>query len=287
MNNLYVTVALKLFGYGIKNLHDPNWTGMYLYDQVKSHLKGYYEPSDLLLKPLERGLSYYLGTWVFDEFFATERLEDLHGEYAVWFLEDFCEMISFHRLQKQIPIQGAESLVSYIGQLYERDEEEYWEFIDCDDTMEQLQDCYARILNSAQPKLEELKVLYAEDFSDRILHDRQLCFYLSSLLHQIGFNGANDLDELPQKWVQRERWPERVKKILISRDRGVCNECGSNLVQELEEEFQIDHMIPLAKGGCNDLVNLQLLCAVCNRKKSANETYIKSSVPKYLKRKNT
>lgn len=287
MNNLYGTVALKIFGYGIQNLHNPNWTGMFLYDQVQNHLKGYYEPSELLLKPLERGVSYYLGTWIFEEYFSPERLEDLHGEYAVWFLEDFCEMVNFHGLQHEIPTKGAESLLSYIRSLYEQDTDKYWDFIDYDETMEQFQNCYVKILASAQSKLEELKVCYAEDFSDRVLHDRQLCFYLSSLLHQIGFNGARELNAPPQKWVQRERWPERVKKILISRDRGVCNECGSNLVQELEEDFQIDHMIPLAKGGCNDLVNLQLLCAVCNRKKSANETYVKSSVPKYLKRKNT
>jgi 5-methylcytosine-specific restriction endonuclease McrA len=36
--------------------------------------------------------------------------------------------------------------------------------------------------------------------------------------------------------------------------------------------MHIDHIVPLAKGGKNELDNLQLLCGKCNLKKGAKDT---------------
>ncbi|PKI07698.1 hypothetical protein CXF78_04185 [Shewanella sp. 11B5] len=119
-----------------------------------------------------------------------------------------------------------------------------------------------------------------------MLHDRQLCFFTSKLILEIGFDGDDD-ETGPKGWVKRERWPERVKNILRARDRGKCTNCGSDLISELAAPVHIDHMYPISKGGCNDIVNLQILCASCNLKKSATEQEIKSSIPKYLTRKST
>ena len=58
--------------------------------------------------------------------------------------------------------------------------------------------------------------------------------------------------------------------------------CGSGITLELEASPHIDHIVALAKGGTNDLCNLQLLCDVCNRKKAARRVAAKSSVPEYL-----
>jgi len=33
--DLYTPVALKLHAFGLQRLHDPNWTGMELFDQLK------------------------------------------------------------------------------------------------------------------------------------------------------------------------------------------------------------------------------------------------------------
>ncbi len=46
--------------------------------------------------------------------------------------------------------------------------------------------------------------------------------------------------------------------------------CGFCLFQEYYSHttFQIDHIIPIAKGGTNDEENLWLVCETCNRAKS-------------------
>ena len=43
----------------------------------------------------------------------------------------------------------------------------------------------------------------------------------------------------------------------------------SNLVDEIHNvALEIDHIIPLSRGGTDELQNLQTLCYNCNREKS-------------------
>ena len=98
----------------------------------------------------------------------------------------------------------------------------------------------------------------------------------------IGFDGQDD-DGPPKQWIDRQpRWPAWALKAVTARDRGRCALCGSGITLELEASPHIDHIVALAKGGTNDLCNLQLLCDVCNRKKAARRVAAKSSVPEYL-----
>jgi hypothetical protein len=69
-------------------------------------------------------------------------------------------------------------------------------------------------------------------------------------------------EEYQRSGPRREPIPDDVKLLVWSRDGGACTRCGSG------EKLHFDHIIPVVKGGGNDSNNIQLLCQVCNLKKS-------------------
>jgi 5-methylcytosine-specific restriction enzyme A len=58
--------------------------------------------------------------------------------------------------------------------------------------------------------------------------------------------------------------PQSVRKYVLERDNYQCQSCG---IKNTEAELNIDHITALAKGGSDDLSNLQVLCRQCNQKK--------------------
>ncbi len=60
----------------------------------------------------------------------------------------------------------------------------------------------------------------------------------------------------------RKAIPDVVKLIVFGRDHGQCVRCGS------KEKLHFDHIIPVSKGGGDSEENIQLLCGMCNLKKS-------------------
>lgn len=53
-----------------------------------------------------------------------------------------------------------------------------------------------------------------------------------------------------------------TKKIVYTRDGGICQCCGSS------DRLEYDHVTPFSCGGSSDASNIQLLCMACNRSKS-------------------
>lgn len=74
--------------------------------------------------------------------------------------------------------------------------------------------------------------------------------------------------------IRKNYLPKWLKNAIFYRDRGKCQSCGKDLTNLLNildnKELHYDHVIPLDSGGSNDSTNYQLLCKVCNEKKSGD-----------------
>ena len=56
------------------------------------------------------------------------------------------------------------------------------------------------------------------------------------------------------------------------RDNYTCQICGATVKDGVK--LHIDHIVPVSKGGTNDINNLQVLCKQCNLEKH-NRTDLK------------
>lgn len=60
----------------------------------------------------------------------------------------------------------------------------------------------------------------------------------------------------------------KVRSQVKERDNFTCQICGISTKDEPHLLLEIDHIIPVSKGGTSDMSNLQTLCWKCNRSKS-------------------
>lgn len=65
---------------------------------------------------------------------------------------------------------------------------------------------------------------------------------------------------------QRTHIPRGLRHEVFKRDNYTCQECGAT--KEDGAKLHIDHIIPVSKGGKDELENLQTLCDKCNLNKS-------------------
>lgn len=177
-------------------------------------------------------------------------------------------------------------LSEYIDELLIEYEKTGIQRIGTQEYIDHLTTIWKMTLDGNNTALENLKSLYAENYANRVFHDRELCEYISTNLQQSGFGWGDYLtatSEIPNQWINRSKLPKWAERAVIARDRGDCDICGKHLVFEAEAN-NIDHIIALSIGGTNDLLNLQLSCPSCNREKSNQIKAVKSSISPYLGR---
>ena len=67
---------------------------------------------------------------------------------------------------------------------------------------------------------------------------------------------------------ERSKMTATLKKRILERDNYTCQQCGNSVYKEPNLLLEIDHIIPVSKGGTSEPKNLQTLCWRCNRSKS-------------------
>ena len=61
---------------------------------------------------------------------------------------------------------------------------------------------------------------------------------------------------------KRKAFSSKKRRKIMERDKYRCKLCGDH------KDLEIDHIIPVSKGGSNEASNLQTLCKLCNIRKS-------------------
>ncbi len=67
---------------------------------------------------------------------------------------------------------------------------------------------------------------------------------------------------------QRALMTSKLRQHILERDNYTCKFCGNSIHVEPNLLLEIDHIIPVTKGGFTEEGNLQTLCWKCNRSKS-------------------
>jgi hypothetical protein len=86
------------------------------------------------------------------------------------------------------------------------------------------------------------------------------------------------LEDIPEEFrvhysqegmLKRVAVPVWVQRAVFYRDRGLCSLCQRDLsgILAIGNVENYDHIVPLARGGLNDVTNIQLLCRECNAAK--------------------
>ncbi len=67
--------------------------------------------------------------------------------------------------------------------------------------------------------------------------------------------------------VKRYSIPLKVRWEVLKRDNYACKKCGKSPSVDHKVRLEVDHKNPVAKGGSNEVDNLQTLCWDCNQGK--------------------
>lgn len=73
--------------------------------------------------------------------------------------------------------------------------------------------------------------------------------------------------------AQRNIMTNDLREAIKKRDNYTCCKCGNSVYDEPNLLLEVDHIIPISKGGKTEANNLQTLCWRCNRAKGDKESF--------------
>lgn len=83
---------------------------------------------------------------------------------------------------------------------------------------------------------------------------------------------------------QRALMTSSLRRKIMQRDNFTCKLCGNSTRTEPNLLLEIDHMIPISKGGLTTENNLRTLCWKCNRRKGSKIEFSSNSTKQELSR---
>ena len=280
---------LRLYGFTLTAIRDESFFVVFL-AALRKKLKKDTSPQSIIRHTISNGAAYFLASVAFDHFLSTygdERLLENHGAYAtIHLMQDILEAWFAKGQNYSIDNKYGKQAGLFMWDCnHEKDIEKLVEMLD-----QPGRTILRKIIKQCErdPLYPSMRHAYALEIADRLIHDRQISAYIAEQLVWLAPRKVivdDDFeDEIAKQFCYRKRWPAFVRPLLIARDRGKCANCKTDITMELLANTHIDHIFALSKGGCNDIVNLQLLCEPCNKKKGTNYLSVKTSVPSYHKR---
>lgn len=77
----------------------------------------------------------------------------------------------------------------------------------------------------------------------------------------------------------------RARWRILKRDNFTCQYCGKNFLDDENIKLEVDHILPISKGGIDNPKNLITACYACNHGKHADRFQMKVNVVKERKPK--
>ena len=94
--------------------------------------------------------------------------------------------------------------------------------------------------------------------------------YKNTFLDLLLIQTKNSKHNIKMGYIEKRNVSATTKKIVASNQQWLCGMCNNTM----DYTYEIDHRIPLFKGGTNDINNLMALCRNCHGKKTILEKII-------------
>lgn len=97
---------------------------------------------------------------------------------------------------------------------------------------------------------------------NKTYNEEQFLMFLNEYSSLKNFNKLNEISAR----IERAKVSESLRYDVLKRDNFKCQICGATAQDGAK--LQVDHIIPVSKGGKTEMSNLQTLCSRCNAGKS-------------------
>jgi len=118
--------------------------------------------------------------------------KQLGKEDFLWFLDDVVEAARLSRFFKEEALLNViGTRINNIDALLASNENAYWDEVERAGRRE-LTNMFKQLCKSQQGPRLQMGKMYAYEIGDRILHDRELCYFIAQTIMDIGFDGETN-----------------------------------------------------------------------------------------------